>query len=218
MPAAGMTLRTLCLYVRQNITELKQREIQRQKEKSIMNRKEQQYRIAITSTAFCTFEFNLTQDLIEYDVTRLINGQQISLLEKVGLTAPCAASECFKRWKSFIMEESLEEYSEVVSLQKLRQHFEQGEMEVNADYWGWAAEDQPMCVRQSFIMTRDESTGDIIVMVMSKDITEQVRKQRQQTQALQDALMQAQRASQAKTTFLSNMSHDIRKQGHSHPA
>ncbi len=47
-------------------------------------------------------------------------------------------------------------------------------------------------------------------MVLSKDITAQVQKQREQTQVLQDALMQAQRANQAKTTFLSNMSHDIR--------
>ncbi len=67
-----------------------------------------------------------------------------------------------------------------------------------------------MCVRQSFIMTPDNDTGDIMVMVVTKEITEQVRKQRQQTQALQDALMQAQHANAAKTTFLSNMSHDIR--------
>ena len=49
-----------------------------------------------------------------------------------------------------------------------------------------------------------------MVMVVSKEITEQVRKQREQTQALQDALLQAQRANRAKSTFLSNMSHDIR--------
>ena len=56
----------------------------------------------------------------------------------------------------------------------------------------------------------DNDTKDIMVMVVSKEITESVRKQKEQTQALQDALMQAQHANRAKTTFLSNMSHDIR--------
>ncbi len=198
------------LFVRQNITELKQRELQNKKELSVMNRKERQYRIAITSTAFCTYEFNLTRDLIDHDVTCMIGGRQVSLLEKVGLAAPCPASECFEKWKAFIMAESLEEYSNAVRLDELQRRFEQGEREINVDYWSLAEADRPMCVRQSFIMTREDTSGDIMVMVVSKDITSQVRKQREQTQALQDALMQAQRANQAKTTFLSNMSHDIR--------
>ena len=198
------------LFVRQNITELKQRELQSQKALSVMNRKERQYRIAITSTAFCTFEFNLTRDLIEHDVTRVIDGRQVSLLEKTGLTAPCPASECFARWESFVLEESLEEYRAAVNAERLLERFERGEMEVNVDYWGWESHGKPMCVRQTFIMTQEDNSEDVMVMVVSKDITAQVQKQRQQTQALQDALMQAQRASNAKTTFLSNMSHDIR--------
>ncbi len=190
--------------------EAKQRELQSQKALSVMNRKERQYRIAITSTAFCTFEFNLSRDLIEQDITISVGGRQVSLLEMIGLEAPCTASACFEGWKSFIMEESLEEYRTVVSLEHLRQRFEQGELDVNLDYWGFGEARQPMCVRQSFIMNRESATGDIMVMVVSKDITAQVQKQREQTLALQDALMQAQRANQAKTTFLSNMSHDIR--------
>ncbi len=198
------------LILRQNVTALKEKELNAQAKIDLANRKERQYRIAITSNAFCTYEFNLTQDRIEQDITRNVNGQPISLLERAGLTAPCAASECFRRWERFILEESLEEYRAAVDLERLRERFEQGEPDVTVDYWGWVTDGESMCVRQSFLMTRDESTGDLMVMVVAKDITAQVRKQREQTQALQDALLQAQHANHAKTTFLSNMSHDIR--------
>lgn len=179
-------------------------------ERSVADRKERQYRAAITSSAFCTFEFNLTKDVVENDIVRIIDDTPVSLLEKVGLKAPCKVSECFDKWKAFVLEESMEEYSRIVNTEYLKEQFANGETEVNIDYWGWASEEEQMCVRQSFIMTKDYETDDIMVMVVSKDITDIVKKQKEQTQALQDALMQAQHASRAKTTFLSNMSHDIR--------
>ena len=198
------------LFTRQNITEIKEKELRIQAEMSLADRKERQYRIAITSNAFCTFEFNLTKDLIEGDILRELDGTQVSLLEAVGLKAPCMASECFERWEKYVLEESLEEYRRVVNVEKLKERFEQGDAEVDIDYWGGARDGRQMCVRQSFVMTQDRDTGDVIVMVVTKEITEQVRKQREQTQALQDALLQAQRANRAKSTFLSNTSHDIR--------
>ena len=198
------------LIIRQNITEVKEKELRIQAEMALADRKERQYRIAITSNAFCTYEFNLTQDWIENDIVREINGREISLLERAGLKAPCRASECFEKWKSFVLEESIEDYSSVVNITHLKERFEQGDAEVDVDYWANISNEEQMCVRQSFIMTKDYDTDDIMVMVVSKEITEQVQKQREQTQALQDALMQAQHANRAKTTFLSNMSHDIR--------
>ncbi len=198
------------LILRQNITALKEKELQTQARISLADRKERQYRIAISSNAFCTFEFNLTQDLITQDIVRVIGGRTVSLLERVGLRAPCPASLCFEKWEEFILDESLEEYRTAIRTEQLRQHFEAGEAEVTVEYWGWIAAGQQVCVRQSFIMTLDDDTGDIIVLVVSKDITAQVRRQREQTQALQEALLQAQHANKAKTTFLSNMSHDIR--------
>ena len=194
----------------EHITGLREKERLAQAEIALANRKERQYRIAITSTAFCTFEFNLTQDLIEHDVARTADGRQISLLEKAGLTAPCSASVCFEQWKPFVMEESLEDYCAAACPKRLRERFERGESEITVDFWVQAPEDQQICVRQSFIMTQDDRTGDIMVMVVCKDITAQVQKQREQTRTLQEALMQAQHANSAKTTFLSNMSHDIR--------
>ncbi|MDE7201264.1 MAG: response regulator [Lachnospiraceae bacterium] len=198
------------LFTRQNITDIKLKELSIQAEMALANRKERQYRIAITSNAFNTFEFNLTKDLIEHDIVREINGNKISLLEKIGLKAPCKASECFEKWKSYILEESMEDYCKMVNIEYLKACFEKGDAEIDVDYWGRISEEEHICIRQSFVMTRENDTNDIIVMVVSKEITEQVRKQKEQTQALQDALMQAQHANKAKTTFLSNMSHDIR--------
>ncbi len=198
------------LFIRQNVTELKQKELRIQAERALANRKERQYQIALMSNSLCSFEFNLSQDLIEQDIIRTINGQKISLLERVGLTAPCKISEYFEKWKQFVLEESIKEYSDTLNTENLTNCFDQGVREAVAEYWEESYEQNQMCVRQSLIMTKDETTGDIMVMVISKDITEQVRKQREQTLALQDALMQAQHANKAKTTFLSNMSHDIR--------
>ena len=127
-----------------------------------------------------------------------------------GLEAPCRASEWFRHWQQFILEESLEDYCTIVNSDYLRDSFAQGIGEVSAVFWNKDTNGQKLCVRQSFIMTQDDDTGDIIVLVVTKDITQQVEKQEEQTQILRDALMQAQHASKAKTAFLSNMSHDIR--------
>ncbi len=200
------------LYLRQDISEMKLREQKQEEEMALMNRKELQYRIAITSNAFSSFECNLTRDLIDQDIVRENEeGEQISLLEKAGLQAPCKASACFEKWKSFVLSESLEDYSRVVNVAYLLHCFEKGEVEVDVDYWNSADDGvNRVCMRQTFIMTQDDMSGDVIALVVTRDITEQVIKQKEQTEALQDALMHARQANEAKTTFLSNMSHDIR--------
>ena len=115
------------LFIRQNITEVKEKELQIQKEISLATRRERQYQIALISNSFCTFEFNLTKDLIERDIMCTVNGMTISLLEKSDLSAPCKASECFEKWKRDILPESIEEYSETVNLAHLNECFEKGD-------------------------------------------------------------------------------------------
>lgn len=102
------------LFIRQNITELKEKELRVQKERMLANRKERQYQIAIMSNSFCRYEFNLTQDLVEQDIVRTVNGQEVSLLD--------------------ILEESLESYSDIVNIENLTRCFERGEREVIAEY------------------------------------------------------------------------------------
>ena len=198
------------LFTRQNITDVKEKELRIQAKMSLASRKERQYRISITSNAIYTFDFNLTKDLIEDDIIYEKDGIKTSLLQRIGLEAPCKASLWFSQREQFIPEESRKDYCAIVNIENLKERFAQGEAEVIAEYWNFAPGGEKICVRQSFIMTKDTDTDDIMVMVVTKEITGAVKKQKEQTQALQDALMQAQHANKAKTTFLSNMSHDIR--------
>lgn len=202
---------TKILFIRQNITEVKEKELRIQAKMALANRKERQYRIAIISNSICTYEFNLTRDWVEQDIIRVMpDGSRLSVLSAVGLKPPCSASEWFKQCESFVAEESREDYVATLNVAHLKECFEQGNAEVNVEYWTTDSHEERLCVRQSFLMTPEDETGDIVVMVVTKDITQQVRQQKEQTLALKEALMQAQHANNAKTTFLSNMSHDIR--------
>ena len=62
-----------------------------------------------------------------------------------------------------------------------------------------------------FIVKERDDNGDILeVLFAVQDIDDQKRKELEQEAALRDALMVARHASRAKSSFLSNMSHDIR--------
>ena len=78
----------------------------------------------------------------------------------------------------------MEDYCATVNLEYLKKCFEEGDAEINVEYWSESLDGEKICVRQSFIMTWDDDTGDIMVMVVAKEITGQVKKQMEQTQAL----------------------------------
>lgn len=201
---------TKVLFLRQDITRLKERELKAQAEVAIANRKERQYMTATMSDAICSYEINLTRDLIAQEIVYHNENEDFSSLEQEGLKENCSASEWFDNLKQFVEEDSIEEYSKGANVRYLLDCFAQGKHESIVEYWRKTASGRKACIRQSFFMTWDDETNDVMAMVIVKEITEQVQKQREQMKALQDALMQAQHANNAKTTFLNNMSHDIR--------
>ena len=67
-----------------------------------------------------------------------------------------------------------------------------------------------MVLRHTILLTKDGMSGDILALNNAKDITDIRRKDRETKKALLDAYEAADRASCAKTDFLSRMSHDIR--------
>lgn len=198
------------LFLRQDVTELKQREYAAQKKIASMDRRERQYQLAITSSAICAFEFNVTKDLVSQTLFREKNGQKISMLARLGLNAPCRASEIFYGWTKEVLPDSRAEYDRIMNVPYLLASFNAGDAAVELDYWIKDSLGQEICVRHSFYLTRDKLSGDVMALSVIKDITGQVIRQKEQTRSLKEALMQARHANRAKTVFLSNMSHDIR--------
>ena len=108
---------------------------------------------------------------------------------------------------SFIVEEDRERFLQATRLEVLEQFFRnQPEFRIEYDVVlkGKRRHFQGRFVRSS----RDSEERHIFIGI--RDVTEETKKRVQEERLLQDALQAAEAASKAKTTFLFNMSHDIR--------
>ena len=84
------------------------------------------------------------------------------------------------------------------------------ETELVLEYETRIDSEEPVILRHTILMICDGISGDIVAMNNLKDITDQRKKKRETRKALLEAYEAANRASSAKTDFLSRMSHDIR--------
>lgn len=206
------------MYLWQNVTTLKEREQRAKKEVSMVNRRTERYIATTLTDAFCIYEINITHDRIEsVSVSRHVRLLEeqfgkgvVAELEAVGVKSQCRATLWFDAWKRFVKDEYVEDYSAWASVINFMDSYARGETETIVEFWTKEVKGKALCVRLSCYIMEDEESGDIIGLVIAKEITGQVRQQQKQVQALQDVLRQAQRANIAKSTFLSNMSHDIR--------
>ncbi len=172
---------------------------------------EEQYRQAIISEALFVFNVNVSANLIEEDFYRFKGGRNTAILPLVGMQAPCDADAFFGRWgERKVSREDRENYDRCINMQYLKEAYERGETELVLEYETRIDEDTPVVLRHTILLIRDNGSGDIVAMNNLKDITEQRKKERETRKALQDAYEAANRASSAKTDFLSRMSHDIR--------
>ena len=172
---------------------------------------EEQYRHAITSEAVFVYNVNVTKNLMEEDFYEIRNGEMTAVLPLVGLQAPCDADEFFMRWsKEMVFPEDRELFIQTVNTRHLLEAYERGENELIAEVETVGTGDMPQILRYTILLTKDTESGDILALSNAKDITESKRKERDAKRALLDAYEAADRASSAKTDFLSKMSHDIR--------
>ncbi len=172
---------------------------------------EEQYRQAIVSEAVFVFNVNVTKNLIEEEFYEIVGGEMEPVLSRMGMQAPCNADDFFLRWgKERIFPEDREVYVQTINTRHLLEAYERGENELIMEVETSGADEQPVVLRHTILLTKDGISGDILALNTAKDITDIRKKDRETKKALLDAYEAADRASCAKTDFLSKMSHDIR--------
>lgn len=172
---------------------------------------EEQYRQAIVSEAVFVFNVNVTKNLIEEEFYEMIDGQMEPVLARMGAQAPYNADDFFLLWsKERVFPEDRELYVQTINTRHLLEAYERGENELIMEIEASGSDGHPVVLRHTILLTKDGVSGDILALNNAKDITDIRRKDRETKKALLEAYEAADRASFAKTEFLSKMSHDIR--------
>lgn len=169
--------------------------------------RELQYRKAILHDAILFFEVNLTKN--ELITKTLLNIEGIQENDVYGLSETEQVktySDYVKDKESSIDLDSITGYRQFFDAERLIECCEQGEIEQTYDVWMKDVLGRKRLCHYVFLLGKNKITGDIVALVVAKDITEQMERQK----LLQSALRQARAANIARDTFLVNMSHDIR--------
>ncbi len=118
-------------------------------------------------------------------------------------------SEVLRRYiENRVMEEDKEYLTEALSLEQVREA-----LAANPEYTGTyhiRSGEEIHDYQFTYVSYHTEGQSDSLALAGFRNIDEIVRKEQQQKALLQDALHMAQAANEAKTSFLSSVSHDIR--------
>lgn len=168
--------------------------------------RESQYRKAILYDAISFFEINLTKDCFLSAYIQMQDGQLRDFFEHSGIPRFEKYSDYVRYRMRDVDAEEAEKFAQFVNADRLIRCYGKGELEQTCDGWVTDTVGRKNFYHYVFLLGRNEYTGDVVTMAITKDMTEQAQRQR----LLKSALNQAQTANIAKNTFLQNMSHDIR--------
>ena len=168
--------------------------------------REDYFKRAILYNAVSFVEINLTRD--EFISASVLNeeGQVQNLFTYMGITPFEKYSDFTRFWADFTETRELEEYRSFFDIERLIRCYENGEREQIYDSWVTDMYGRKRLSHYLFFLEKNEHTGDVIALSVSRDITEQIERQ----SLLKSALRQAEIERLARYTFFANMSHDIR--------
>jgi len=168
--------------------------------------REDYFKRALLYNAVSFLEINLTRD--EFISASVLNeeGRVQNLFAYMGITPFEKYSDFTRFWADFTEAGELEEYKRFFNIERLICCYEKGEREQIYDSWVTDMYGRQRLSHYQFFLEKNDHTGDVIALSVSRDITEEVERQ----SLLKSALRQAETERLARNTFFANMSHDIR--------
>lgn len=157
---------------------------------------------AISNAYPIIISLNLTQDLLSFIYVQ--QGLMIRLGEQR------TYSELFEQMIPTVHPDSLEEFRSRFAPESLLRTLGQEKNEVFIEIRQMLTDNQYHWTSTQIIYVDNPYSDDKLAILISRRVDEQRHEEEQRRQALQSALDNAKAASEAKSRFLSNMSHDIR--------
>lgn len=168
---------------------------------------------ALSSCAGVYYDINVTKNAIIGTPVQVIDDVEYSVLEAAGLSEDCLYTEFIEYWGKQLEPEEQGDFNDFFSVENLLKCYGEGQRRLVYTYWTQDVLGNPMLAEQSILLYEDITTKDVLGLTYVKDMktVQELRdKEAESKRKLQQALEKAERASQAKSTFLLNMSHDIR--------
>lgn len=143
------------------------------------------------------YSINLTKDIIPGSMYQVIDNQEYSLNEQMGLPENARFSDVVEYWGNKLSPDEQSAYFDFFSISNLLEKFKNGETHVFHKYWTKSAVFAPMLAEQHIVMYTDEETGDILAVSYVLDLTqkfkeEEYKKELEKKQSeLEDALQEA---------------------------
>lgn len=185
-------------------TEEKNAKLMGEKEREI-----NQYKKALTFGADMVYEINVTKDILE-KATYYVDKKEKEMSERLHFKVPCSYTGYITPFLEKAAKTKTPELNKYFTIEYMKESFEQGKFEYNIEHLTKGISGDEVHIQKQFILTQDEKTKDIYALVIGKELSEQRYAQIKQQQELEMALEKAKKAEKAKSTFLFNMSHDIR--------
>lgn len=154
---------------------------------------EEQYKNALIENSYFWISASVDKDLIEDDIVDK-NGN--SLLNAVGLSAPCMLSEFAKRWfdRYFIKGQDTILETTGFNLDVLKENYKRGKHSYKSEYEAITTTGKVLWFECYTLLIKIDSTDELRMLHYSMDITNEKKKRDNYNRTLEKAIEESQRA------------------------